>query len=847
MFHTTLKGLLARKLRLLTTGIAVLLGVAFMTGTLVLTATVGRTFDNLFASVYANTDAVVRAHSTFSEQGMDQRGRVDASLVQTVAAVPGVAAANGGVQGYAQLVDKHGKAVGKPNNGPPTFGTDWNTVEALNPFRLVAGHEPRADDEVVIDKGSADKTGYHVGDRATVLLQGPPQQVTIAGIAKFGSANSPAGASFVMFNEPTAQRLIATSNTFDTIDVVAAKGVSQAQVTENISKVLPQGVEVLTGKAIIAETQDNLKKQLKFFNTFMLTFALIALFVGSFIIYNTFSILVAQRGREMALLRAVGATKRQVLSSVLIEATVVGLIAGILGLGAGLGVAAGLKALFASFGVDVPAGGVVLSANTVIVSLVAGVGVAVAAAYFPARKAAKVPPVAAMRDLAVETVGGSRKRAVAGFIVTGLGVASLLYGLFGSGKNALANVGMGALLTFVGVAVLGPVIARPLARVLGAPLPRLKGMTGTLAKENALRNPKRTASTAAALMIGLGLVSFITIFATSAKASFNSSVDSSFTGDLVVDTGTWGFGGASPEMAKAIGALPEVKAASGMRLGAAQFNGASKFVNAVDPVTFPQIIDLGVKSGKLQDLGTDGLAVSDTVAKDKHWKVGAAVTANFARTGKVPMHVVAIFTDRVQTSGYVIGMAAYEANVADQFDARVFVSKAPGVSMSQLRTAVERVTASYPSATVRDREGYKSATAAQVNQMLNFIYVMLGLAIIIALIGIANTLALSIFERTHELGLLRAVGMTRSQLRSTVRWESVIIALFGTVLGLVIGLFFGWSLVTALGDQGINILRIPVGSLTVVTVLAALAGVAAAIFPARRAARLNVLEAIATA
>jgi putative ABC transport system permease protein len=847
MFRTTIKGLMARKLRLVTTGLAVLLGVAFMSGTLVLTATVGRTFDNLFASVYAHTDAIVRSHSTFSAEGQDQRARVPESLLATVKAVPGVQDAEGNVSGFAQLVDKNGKAVGKNGNGPPTLGGNWNTVEALNPFNLVAGHEPRADNEVVIDKASADKTGYKVGDTATVLVAGPPQQVTISGIAKFGDANSPGGASYVLFTTAAAQRLIAQPGTFDNIGVVAAKGVSQEQVTANISKVLPPGTEALTGKAMIAETQDNLKQQLKFFNTFMLTFALIALFVGSFIIYNTFSILVAQRGREMALLRAVGATRRQVLQSVLIEATVVGLIAGVLGLFAGIGVAAGLKALLAGFGVSIPAGGVVLTANTVIVSLVAGVGVAVAAAYFPARKAAKVPPIAAMRDLAVETTGSSRKRAIAGFIVAGLGVGSLMYGLFGKGSNALANVGLGAMLTFVGVAILGPIIARPLTRLLGAPLPRIKGMTGTLARENALRNPKRTSSTAAALMIGLGLVSFITIFATSAKASFNASVDKSFTGSIVVDTGTFGFGGVSPDMAKSISALPEVKAASGMRMTSAQFDGATKFVNGVDPVTFPQIIDLGVTSGRLEDLGTNGLAISDTVAKDKHWKVGDPVTANFAKTGKVPMKVVAIFTDKVQTNGYVIGLPAYEANVADQFDAKVFVAGNPGVSDAQLRTAVESVTKAYPNATVQDRQGYKDSTAKQVDQILNFIYVMLALAIIIALIGIANTLALSIFERTRELGLLRAVGMTRSQLRSTVRWESVIIALFGTVLGLAIGLFFGWSLVKALNDQGINILRIPVGSLAIVTVLAALAGVAAAILPARRASKLNVLDAIATA
>src|SRR4051794_18770347 len=332
MLRTTFKNLLARKLRLVTTGTAVLLGVAFMAGTLVLTATVGRTFDNLFANVYAHTDAVVRSKAAFSYQGESQRDRVDQSLLDAVSKVPGVAAADGSIQGYAQLVDKDGKAVGKPSNGPPTFGGAWSSVPQLNAFTISSGHEPRADNEVVIDKASADKAGYKVGDTATVLVQGPPQTVTIAGIAKFGKADSPGGASYVLFTKPAAQRFVAAPGQFDSIAVVAEKGVSQEQVQANIAKTLPSGIEVLTGKAVVKETQTNFRDALKFFNTFLLTFALIALFVGSFIIYNTFSILVAQRGREMALMRAIGATRRQVLGSVLIEAGGGGVLARLLAL-----------------------------------------------------------------------------------------------------------------------------------------------------------------------------------------------------------------------------------------------------------------------------------------------------------------------------------------------------------------------------------------------------------------------------------------------------------------------------------------------------------------------------------
>ncbi|MEO6121186.1 MAG: FtsX-like permease family protein, partial [Acidimicrobiales bacterium] len=843
MFHATLRSLLGRKLRLLSTSVAVILGVAFLAGTLVLTDTIGRTFDDLFATVNRGTDAYVRGETAFDGEELgDQRPLVDAGLLAAVAAVPGVKAAEGIVQGYTQIVGQDGEALGDPGQGAPTFGGNWTDVEGLNPFTLATGRAPTADDEVVLDKASADEGGFVVGDRTTVLTTGPPRQVTVVGIARFGTADSPGGASYVLFTTEASQRLVGQPGKFSAVAAVAEDGVSQTALADRIDQALPSGIEVLTGAEITEENQSDIKEQLSFFNIFLLIFALVALFVGSFIIYNSFSIIVAQRTREMALLRAVGASRRQVTSSVMAESLAIGLLASLAGLAAGIGVAAGLKALLAGFGIDIPAGGIVLAPRTVVVSLLAGVGVSVASAVVPARKAAKVSPLAAMRDVAVDESGRSRRRAVAGAIVVTAGAASLFSGLFGGGSNAAGAVGFGAFLVFLGVAVLGPLIARPVSRLLGSPLPRLAGMPGTLARENAMRNPKRTSATAAALMIGVGLVGFITIFAASAKESLRSTVNDSLAADLVVDSGSFGFGGLSSDLARRLDGLPEVGAASGIRLGLASIGGKTRALQAIDPVAYPQVVDVGVTDGRLQDLGADGIALQRDFARGQDLQVGDRVTARFAETGEKDLTVVALFTEEDLVPDHLVSLDLHEANYPEQFDLAVLVSVADGADRATARAAVEAVAGDYPTAEVQDQREYADAQAAQIDQVLNLIYVLLALAVFIALLGIANTLALSLLERTRELGLLRAVGMTRRQLRSTVRYESVIIALLGTVLGLGIGLFFGWAMVTALADEGIS-LAVPVTQLLVVTVVGGLAGVAAAVLPARRAARLDVLAA----
>jgi putative ABC transport system permease protein len=474
--------------------------------------------------------------------------------------------------------------------------------------------------------------------------------------------------------------------------------------------------------------------------------------------------------------------------------------------------------------------------------MIAGLGVSVASAFFPARKAAKIPPIAAMRDVAVDSSGHSRRRFVIGAGIAGLGAFAMGAGLFGGA--GVGPIALGAPLVFVGVAVLGPVIARPLSRMLGWPLPRVKGMAGTLARENAMRNPKRTSSTAAALMIGVALVSFITILAASTKASINQGVDQRFSGDFVVDSSTFGLGGFSPDLAEKVSALPEVDAVSGSRVTPAQVNGAPTLVSSGDPIAMQKINDFGVTAGSFADLGATQIAVLQDTATSNGWKLGDAVPVRFATTGDQQLTIAALFTETDVAQEYFISLAAFDANVADHFDAKVFITLADGVSADQGRAAITQVTDAYPQATVMDAAEYKDAQGAQVNMMLNLIYALLGLAVLIALLGIANTLALSIFERTRELGLLRAVGMTRRQLRATVRYESVIIALLGTTLGLAIGAMFGWSMIKALGSKGLGTFTVPYDQLAVMAFIAVLAGIAAAILPARRAARLDVLHAI---
>ena len=578
-----------------------MLATSFLAGTLVLTDTIGKTFDNLFADVYRGTDAVVRGKAVFAgpQNSGDQRPRVDASLVDTVGNVDGVKLAEGSVFGYTRLVGKDGEALGNPEMGAPTIGFSWSRVAALNPFRLVQGRAPRTDAEIVIDKKSADDGDLRVGDTATVLTQGPPAQKEIVGIAKFGTSDSPGGASSVLFTLDEAQRLVAEPGKYDSISVVA-DGVSEGELVRRIRRVLPNGVEVISGAEITSESQSDIRDALRFFDTFMLVFAVVALLVGAYMIFNTFSITVAQRTRESALLRALGATKRAVFGSVLLEAFIIGVIASLVGLGLGIGVALLLKALLTGLGFDLPGGGLVVSGSTIAITLITGTVLTTIAAASPARKAGKVPPVAAMRDVSVGSTGyGSKERVIVGIFVVVLGVACLFAGLFADVNNAIAIVGAGALLVFFGVSVLGRTVALPLSRFIGWPLPKFRGMTGEVARENAMRNPKRTAATASALMIGVGLVTFITILAASTKTSIDAAIDRGFTGDFIVTSGGGMLGGVDRSLAERASAVDGVGAAAGLNLGSVKAAGSVTQVIGLDPDTTSGLIDVQPQRGSL--------------------------------------------------------------------------------------------------------------------------------------------------------------------------------------------------------------------------------------------------------
>ncbi|HEX8959592.1 MAG TPA: ABC transporter permease, partial [Solirubrobacterales bacterium] len=564
-------------------------------------------------------------------------------------------------------------------------------------------------------------------------------------------------------------------------------------------------------------------------------------------IYNTFSILVAQRSREHALLRAIGASRRQVLTAVVAESLVVGAVAVVTGIAAGLGIAVGLKALLAGFGVTVPAGGLVLSSSTVLVSALTGIGVTVGAAFAPARRAAKVPPVAAMRESALEAPTTSGWRVARGLVFTALGGVFIAAGLYGNAHNALVNVGQGALLIFLGAVAFAPLVAAPVARVLGAPLAVLRGTPGRLGQGNAMRNPRRTAATAASLMIGVALVGFLSVFAASAKRSYAASVDTSVKGSFVISGGASEQGGFPPQLADAVAHTRGVKVAAGYKTTTVGIGTATKTAAGIDPVAYPQVVDLHVTEGSLADLGDHGVAVVDTLAASHHWHLGDTVTLRFAETGPRPLTVVAIFTQKIQAAPVVIGTQVFRANVASQLDTAIYVGTDPGASNAAARAALDAATSAYPTAKVETRAQYVKDQLGPVNILLSLADVMLAFGMLVALLGIANTLVLSLHERSHELGLLRAVGMTRRQLRSAVRYEAAIVAGFGTVLGLVLGTGFGYVLVKASTSTGIGHFTIPTAQLIAIAAVASLAGVLAAGRPARRAGRLNILEAIAAA
>jgi putative ABC transport system permease protein len=842
VWRATWKSLWAHKFRLALTALSVVLGVAFVAGTYVLTDTMNAGFDQLFQDATAGIDVQVRAEAAFVDLA-GERGRIPEDLLETVRGVDGVALAEGSVAGYAQFVDKDGEAIAPM--GPPTLGVSWPENDFLTAVALREGEKPTRDGQVAMDAGTAEQHGFRVGDTVRILFLGPPEDFEIVGIFGFGQADNLGGATAAAFDTETAQRVLGAEGEFDTIEVVAQEGVSPDELRDRLAPVLPKGVEAASAADVAEEQSDALKEGLGFFNTFLLVFAGISLFVGAFIIFNTFNILITQRTRELALLRAIGASGAQVMRSVMIESLMVGLFASIVGLGLGLLVAMGLQALLSALGIDLPSAGLQLQPRTVIVSVVVGVVVTFVSAIFPARRAARVAPIAALRAAETDQVTGVGRRAVLGVIFIAIGVGTMLVGLFADVPNAIAYVGLGVALTFIGVAAFAPAIARPLSSWIGAPVRRLRGVPGKLARENAMRNPKRTASTAAALMIGLALVATFAIMGASVKASTVKVLGDTYRADFTI-TSQNGFSLFSPEIAARLREREELGVVSEMRFGQWRDPETERvdFVIAVDPSTLDQVVSVDVTAGSLADLSGNAVALDVEAAESAGVSVGDTFPMEFAKSGEVPMRVAAIYEPTQILGARVIGLDAYGEHFREQLDQSVLIETAPEFEAAEGRQAVEEVTQNFPGVVVQDQAEYLAQIEQQVDALLNLVYSLLFLAIFIALLGIVNTLALSVYERTRELGLLRALGLSRRQTRSMVRWESVLIAVLGGILGVILGLFFGWALVTALSDEGITELAIPGGTLIAYLVVAGIAGVLAAVGPARRAAKLDVLQAI---
>ena len=702
---------------------------------------------------------------------------------------------------------------------------------------------------------AADDAGFELGDEVTIVTQLGRKQYTLVGTVLFGTAESSAGAISVELTLAEVQRIAGTDGRIQTVVAGADEGISQQELVDRITPVLPDDAEAITGEEAADQISDSVQSGFAFFQQALTIFGLIALVVGVFVISNTFAILLAQRTRELALLRAVGAGRGQVLLSVMVEAVLVGLISAVLGLLAGIGLAKAVTAALDASGADLPTTSLVVTPGTVVLALVIGLVVTLVAAVLPAIRATRVPPLAALRDVAIDRSGASRLRLAGGVLVLLFGAFALSAAWTQDGDtDAIPTVGLGALLIIIGAIVIGPVLAGPSSKALGAPLPRLRGVTGRLAAENAARSPKRTSATASALLIGVALVAFITVFAASATKSVEAEVGRGFAADFVVQSESGAFGppgGFPASVTEAVAGVEGVDTVVPVGFGGAEFTypdgeKATNFLTSVEPDGLLTVMTPRMAEGSSMEDLTDGGIILDVAAIDDHAaEVGETVTVTVPGGDSVDLEIQGFSDDLTLLGAFTITRDTYASIVPELLDIQVFGTIDDGADLDQVMADVEEATSATPAIEVLDKDGFIGSIVDQITSFVTVIYGLLVLSIIIALIGIANTLSLSINERTRELGLLRAVGMNRPQLRATVRWEAVIISVLGALVGIAIGILLSWALVTSLEGFGLNQFALPIGSLVVIVVLAAAIGVLASILPARRAAKLAILDAIA--
>lgn len=846
MLLTSLRTVWARKLRLLMSTFAIVLGVAFVAGSLMFTDSLGRAFTGIMNGTVG--DATIRlAQETAGHGARISTRTIGPGSLAKARAADGVQQVDGVVSSVsATVLGKNGKVIG--GQGAPAFGVNFHTAKAAGGtegLHITEGRAPVKDGQIALDPKTAERGGYRLGDRVTILTSGRSPRYTgeLVGYASYASG-SMVGSTLAVVDTRTAQKLFLDGqNGYTSLWIEAKAGTSQSDVVKAVQPAVPAGFEAVTGKQASDEAATGIKKALTFITTFLLVFAGVALLVGSFLIVNTFGILVAQRSRELALMRALGASRRQVFTGVLVEALVVGLVGSLLGIGAGVLLARGISALLSALGAEIDTGGLVLAPRTVVVSLVVGLGVTALAAWLPARRASIVSPVAAMRDDQVEPESATSRRAWAGALIFVVGVALVVAQLTTDATIWVFVAGM--VLMLFGTIAATPVLARPVVRGIGAVARPRHGVVAQLAGENSLRNPRRTAATTSALMIGLALVSMMTVFGASASGSVDALISKTFRGDFVVS------GQRAEPMSSAIAAsmrtVDGVRIVSRMRLGEGRVGDATATIEAVDAASLDAVSPITVTAGTNR-LTDAGVLVSTDRATAHHLEVGDTVRLTIDGSGTKVVSVDGLFDKSAngREADYVVTIPTFEAAGGSSRDNIVRILATPGADREAVKAHLDAVVKEIPTVTVKDQAGYAAEQRAPIDTMLTLIYGLLALAIVIAVLGIINTLALSVIERTREIGLLRAVGLSRRQLRSMVRLEAVTISLIGAIIGVVLGSVFGVLFQRTQADAGVDVLVVPFARLAMFLVLAALVGVLAALWPARRAAKLDILTAIAT-
>ncbi|MEU0584815.1 ABC transporter permease [Streptomyces sp. NPDC006132] len=839
MFRTALRNVLAHKARLLMTVLAVMLGVAFVSGTLVFTNTISDAFQKSSAKGFDQVDVAVTAE--YQESEGDRIGKLHEltqATLDTSERVPGAASAIGVVQNFTAIADKDGKLIGEGFQSQG--GNYWGTKDPRYP--LVSGHAPKGRGEILIDSATAKRAGYKVGDTVRMSVDGPVLTPKITGIFTTDDGNVAAGGSLTLFDTATAQKLLGKPGVYDQIVVKAKPGVSQAALKAELDKALPKGtVSTTTGKQLADDQAKSIAESMSGMQTALLVFAGIALFVGTFIIANTFTMLVAQRTRELALMRAVGASRRQVTRSVLIEAFVVGAVAAVAGLLAGIGIGAGLRSLMGTFDATVPDGPLVIKPATIVAALAVGILVTMLAAWLPGRRAAKIPPVAAMNSVhAKATTKSLVLRNTLGALVSAAGVAVVLVATTMDGSDGQVPMGLGAVLLIIGVFILTPLLSRPLIAA-AAPALRAFGVSGKLARQNSVRNPRRTAATASALMIGLTLITGMTVMAGSLQQAIEKMASASIKADYVVSMANGN--PLSPDVEKKLKQAGDVTATSPMLNAESRIDGQSEYLTGVNGAALGDLIGPKVDDGSLKVGGRDVVVDSET-AKSYGWKAGSAFTASFEDGKKERLTVAGTYESNDFLRGILLDEKTLAPHESDPYNMKVMVKTSDGTS-GAVQDKLEKALGTNPAIKVQSKDDISNEIAQMFTLMLNMVYGLLAMAVIVAVLGVINTLAMSVFERSQEIGMLRAIGLDRKGIKRMVRLESLVISLFGAVLGIGLGVFFGWAAGELLASKMATYeLVLPWARIGVFLLLAATVGVLAALWPARRAARLNMLEAI---